>query len=125
LARHAGPSSGVPDPSDGAASSRGAASSDARGPSDADAVRLTARVFGVVQGVGFRYWTMGKAEELGLTGEVKNLADGSVALVAEGTQWKINELRTWLNSEHTPGRVERVEDSISAAEGNFRGFRAR
>ncbi|HEU4667733.1 MAG TPA: acylphosphatase [Arthrobacter sp.] len=95
------------------------------GPSDPDAVRLTARVFGVVQGVGFRYWTMGKAEELGLTGEVENLADGSVAVVAEGPQWKVNELRTWLNSEHTPGRVERVEDSISAAEGNFRGFRAR
>jgi acylphosphatase len=93
--------------------------------SDADAVRLTAHVFGVVQGVGFRFWTMGKAEELGLTGEVKNRDDGSVALVAEGPQWKINELRTWLNSDATPGRVERVEDSMSPAEGNFRGFNAR
>ena len=92
---------------------------------DAEAVRLTARVSGVVQGVGFRYWTMGKAEELGLTGEVKNLDDGSVALVAEGPQWKIHELRAWLNSDATPGRVERVEDSMSPAEGNFRGFRAR
>jgi acylphosphatase len=93
--------------------------------SDADAVRLTARVFGVVQGVGFRFWTAGKAEELGLTGEVKNLDDGSVALVAEGPQWKIHELREWLNSDGTPGRVERVEDAISAAEGSFRGFRTR
>ncbi|AUZ33749.1 acylphosphatase [Arthrobacter sp. PGP41] len=119
MARHAGPSSEVPDPSDGAPPSEGAASS------DAGAVRLTARVFGVVQGVGFRYWTRGQAEELGLIGEVKNLADGSVGLVAEGPQGKINELRTWLNSGRTPGRVERVEDSISAAEGGFRGFRAR
>lgn len=79
----------------------------------------------MVQGVGFRFRTMGKAEELGLAGEVKNLADGSVAVVAEGPQWKINELRTWLNSDRTPGRVERVEESISAAEGTFRGFRAR
>jgi acylphosphatase len=94
-------------------------------PSDADAVRLEARVFGVVQGVGFRFRTMGKAEELGLTGEVKNLDDGSVSVVAEGPQWEINELRAWLNSRHAPGRVERVEDSISAAEGGFRGFRAR
>ncbi|MDQ0870270.1 acylphosphatase [Arthrobacter sp. V1I9] len=93
--------------------------------SDAGAVRLTARVFGVVQGVGFRFWTAGKAEELGLTGEVKNLDDGSVSLVAEGPQWKIHELRSWLNSDATPGRVERVEDSMSPAEGNFRGFRAR
>lgn len=92
---------------------------------DAGTVRLTARVFGVVQGVGFRFWTAGKAEELGLTGEVKNLDDGSVSLVAEGPQWKIHELRSWLNSDATPGRVERVEDSMSPAEGNFRGFRAR
>jgi acylphosphatase len=104
---------------------REASSSDASDSSDADAVRLTARVFGVVQGVGFRYWTMGKAEELGLTGEVKNLDDGSVALVAEGPRWKIHELRAWLNSHETPGRVERVEDSMSPAEGSFRSFRAR
>jgi acylphosphatase len=82
-------------------------------------VRLTARVFGMVQGVGFRFWTMGKAEELGLSGEVKNLDDGSVALVVEGPQWKVHELREWLNSNRTPGQVERVEDSISEAEGNF------
>lgn len=125
MARHAGSSDEVPDPSDRAASSEGADSSDGAASSDADAVRLTARVFGVVQGVGFRYWTMGKAEELGLTGEVENLADGSVSLVAEGPQWKVNELRAWLSSERTPGRVERVEESISAAEGGFRGFRAR
>jgi acylphosphatase len=92
---------------------------------DAGPVRLTARVFGVVQGVGFRFWTMGKAEELGLTGEVKNLDDGSVALVAEGPQWKIHELREWLNSDAAPGRVDQVEDSMSPAEGNFRGFKAR
>lgn len=101
---------------------REASSSDAP---DTEAVRLTARVFGVVQGVGFRFWTMGKAEELGLTGEVKNLDDGSVALVAEGPQWKIHELRAWLNSDATPGRVERVEDSMSQADGSFRSFRAR
>ncbi|MDQ0675987.1 acylphosphatase [Pseudarthrobacter siccitolerans] len=110
MARHAGPSSGVPDSSD---------------ESDTGSVRLTARVFGVVQGVGFRFWTMGKAEELGLSGEVKNLDDGSVALVAEGPQWKVHELREWLNSNRTPGQVERVEDSISEAEGKFRGFNAR
>jgi acylphosphatase len=90
-----------------------------------DQVRLSARVFGVVQGVGFRFWTMGKAEELGLTGEVRNVDDGSVALIAEGPESQVRELLDWLNSDRTPGRVERVEDDISAAEGNFRSFRAR
>ena len=90
-----------------------------------DHIRLSARVTGVVQGVGFRFWTMGKAEELGLTGEVKNLDDGSVALVAEGPEAQVHGLLEWLNSGQTPGRVDRVEDAISGAEGNFRGFRAR
>ncbi|MDQ0679854.1 acylphosphatase [Arthrobacter pascens] len=88
-------------------------------------VRLSARVFGVVQGVGFRFWTMGKAEDLGLTGTVKNLDDGSVDVVAEGPRERIQDFLDWLNSDNTPGRVERVEDSLSAAEGTFRGFRAR
>ncbi|MDR7160608.1 acylphosphatase [Arthrobacter sp. BE255] len=94
-------------------------------PQDDGDIRLSARVFGVVQGVGFRFWTMGKAEELGLTGLVKNLDDGSVSVIAEGPQHRIQELLDWLNSDNTPGRVERVEDTLSAAEGAFRGFRAR
>jgi acylphosphatase len=90
-----------------------------------DAIRLDARVTGVVQGVGFRFWTMGKAEELGLTGEVKNLHDGSVSVVAEGPEAQVRELLEWLNSGRTPGRVEQVEAEMSPAEGSFRGFRAR
>ena len=92
---------------------------------DTGDVRLSARVFGVVQGVGFRFWTMGKAEELRLTGLVRNLDDGSVSVVAEGPQQQVQELLDWLRSEKAPGRVERVDESISAAEGSFRGFSAR
>lgn len=98
------------------------------GPSPADPsgqVRLNARVFGMVQGVGFRFWTMGKAEELGLTGEVRNVDDGSVAVVAEGPELRVRELLDWLNSDRTPGRVDRVEDEFTPAEGSFRSFRAR
>jgi acylphosphatase len=79
----------------------------------------------MVQGVGFRFRTMGKAEDLGLAGEVENLSDGSVAVVAEGPERQVRALLDWLNSPNTPGRVERVEDSFSAARGGFRGFRAR
>jgi acylphosphatase len=78
----------------------------------------------MVQAVGFRYWTMGQAEELGLSGEVKNLDDGSVSVVAEGPEPKVRQLLEWLNSGRTPGRVDNVEASMSAASGTFRGFRA-
>lgn len=89
-----------------------------------ETVRLDARVFGVVQGVGFRYWTMGTAEELGLSGEVSNLDDGSVSVIAEGAEPQVRKLLDWLNSDRTPGRVERVESGFSAAQGTFGGFRA-
>jgi acylphosphatase len=88
-------------------------------------IRLSARVFGVVQGVGFRFWTMGKADELALKGVVKNLNDGSVSIVAEGSEDQVQQLLDWLRSDNAPGRVERVEEAITEAEGSFRDFRAR
>ncbi|MET3141794.1 UNVERIFIED_ORG: acylphosphatase [Arthrobacter sp. UYEF2] len=88
-------------------------------------IRLSARVFGVVQGVGFRFWTMGKADELGLKGVVRNLDDGSVSIEAEGPEQQVHKLLDWLRSENAPGRVERVEEFISAADGSYRDFRAR
>ena len=117
MARHAGPP-----PAEGSTAPEGSSGADG---APSGQVRLDARVFGVVQGVGFRFWTMGKAEELGLTGEVKNLDDGSVALVAEGPETQVRELLDWLNSDRTPGRVERVQDSFSAAKGTFQRFTPR
>lgn len=94
-----------------------------RFPADSgEPVRLNARVSGVVQAVGFRYWTVRKAEELGLSGTVRNNTDGSVGIVAEGPQFVVLELRRWLRSPEAPGRVEDVEESVSAATGEFRGF---
>lgn len=107
MGRHAGPSPDEGTPSAGLQ----------------NAVRLEARVFGMVQGVGFRYWTMGKAEELGLSGQVKNLNDGSVSVTAEGPKQQVQELLDWLKSARTPGKVDRVDGAMSEAGGNFRGFR--
>ncbi|MGY2743506.1 acylphosphatase [Pseudarthrobacter sp. O4] len=85
-------------------------------------VRLTARVGGTVQAVGFRYWTVRKAEELGLTGSVRNNDDGSVGIVAEGPQMAVLEFRRWLRSPQAPGRVENVEEQISRDTGEFNNF---
>ena len=54
-------------------------------PPDDAAVRVTAWVTGRVQGVGFRWWTRARALELGLAGWARNLDDGRVEVVAEGT----------------------------------------
>jgi acylphosphatase len=85
-------------------------------------VRLTARAEGAVQAVGFRYWTVRKAEELGLTGTVRNNDDGSVGIVAEGPQPAVLEFRRWLRSPEAPGRVANVDERVSAATGEFKDF---
>jgi acylphosphatase len=49
-------------------------------------------VTGLVQGVGFRYFVIRNAQQLGLKGYVKNMYDGSVFTVAEGERGLIEEL---------------------------------
>ena len=52
-------------------------------------------VFGKVQGVGFRFYTKKKADELNLTGWVKNMRDGSVYIEAEGENLDIDTFIDW------------------------------
>ncbi|KUM34843.1 acylphosphatase [Arthrobacter sp. EpRS71] len=88
-----------------------------------ETLRLTARITGVVQGVGFRYWTARKADELGLKGTVRNSTDGSVELVAEGEIEGISRFTDWLHSSRAPGRVENVDFQTSQATEEFDDFR--
>lgn len=49
-------------------------------------------VSGMVQGVGFRYYTIRHAQRIGVTGYVMNLPDDRVLAVAEGESYQIEEL---------------------------------
>ena len=49
-----------------------------------EAVRLRAIVHGRVQGVNFRYYTRQQARQLGVTGCVRNLWDGTVEVWPKG-----------------------------------------
>ena len=56
--------------------------------------------YGRVQGVGFRYYAVQKANQLGLTGWVKNLYDGSVEMEVEGEEPLIDELIIFLQNPY-------------------------
>ena len=56
------------------------------------------RVFGRVQGVGFRYFALRQAELLGVTGFARNHPDGSVEVVAEGPEESLAALEEQLAS---------------------------
>jgi len=74
-----------------------------------DTARAVAVVHGMVQAVGFRWWTRSRAWDLGLTGSATNLADGSVEIVVEGSRSDCEQMLTQLRSGRTPGRVDRVD----------------
>jgi acylphosphatase len=85
--------------------------------------RLTARVIGRVQGVGYRWWVRGRAKELGLTGWVANHPDDrTVELVAEGLTAALDAFELLLWAGPSAAHVERVDASREAASGGFQGF---
>jgi acylphosphatase len=72
-------------------------------------VRIEATVHGMVQEVGFRYWTRRQAHGLGLVGTVGNRDDGTVHVIAEGEPDAIDRFVRWLHRGPSSSRVERVE----------------
>ena len=93
-------------------------------PGDGSA-RLTAWVRGRVQGVGFRWWTRAQALELGLVGSARNLEDGRVEVVAQGSRASCEQLLARLRGPGTPGRVNGVTERWSDAQANVTGFQVR
>lgn len=87
--------------------------------------RLHAIVHGMVQGVSFRYYTTKKAREIGLTGWVQNLADGTVEVTAEGTKNQLQLLEKWLLHGPPSARVEEVYIEWEDATGEFSEFRTK
>jgi acylphosphatase len=67
------------------------------------------RVTGRVQGVGFRWWTRSLATRLGLSGSVRNLDDGSVAVQAQGEEGQLRALEAQLADGPPGARVTVVE----------------
>ncbi len=79
-------------------------------------------IHGLVQGVMFRAGTQATAQRLGLTGCVRNLADGRVELIACGEPATLDALERWLWQGPPNARVAGVESSEVPAQ-EFRGFR--
>jgi acylphosphatase len=90
----------------------------------ADGVCAHFRVRGLVQGVFFRASTEQTALRLGLTGWVRNCANGDVELVACGTPRQLDALEQWLWQGPPAARVEVVERSAAPPEA-FPGFSVR
>jgi acylphosphatase len=79
---------------------------------------------GRVQGVGFRHFTRKTAEQLGVTGWVKNLPDGGVLAVVQGTPSQVNAMIARLKEGPRYANVISV-DITPVETQEFSGFEVR
>jgi acylphosphatase len=87
---------------------------------------LRARRFvvrGRVQGVGFRWFVEREAHMLGVSGWVRNNADGSVEVLAMGTREQLSGLRSRLQQGPRAARVDAVEEKEAQPVAGLKSFR--
>lgn len=84
--------------------------------------RIEATIFGRVQVVLFRDFTKRQAEKLGVVGFVENKSDGTVHVVAEGEEEKLQALIEKLRRGPVAARVDDVDVEWGEARGEFEGF---
>ena len=84
--------------------------------------RLHGVIKGDVQGVGFRFFLIRRAQALGLTGWVTNRDDGVVEFVAEGRRQDLEQLERAAREGPRPASVTGVEVNWSEATGDLSRF---
>ncbi|OGD88183.1 hypothetical protein A2870_02530 [Candidatus Curtissbacteria bacterium RIFCSPHIGHO2_01_FULL_41_11] len=83
---------------------------------------VSIRVFGSVQGVFFRRSAKEEADKLGVTGWVRNKADGSVEVLAVGEGDKLEDFLKWCKKGPPLAKVENVEVDWSHTDADFAKF---
>ena len=87
--------------------------------------RIHVWVSGVVQGVGFRYFTIREARKLGVSGWVKNTYDGKVEIIVEGEEWQLQELIEKVKIGPSHSSVSGVQVEKEEYKNEFTGFEVR
>ena len=87
--------------------------------------RVQIVVSGRVQGVSFRAYAVQEARALGLTGYVRNLANGDVEIVAEGDETALNRLCEWARKGPPAARVTQASVEWLEPAATFTGFEIR
>ncbi|RKZ30338.1 acylphosphatase [bacterium] len=87
--------------------------------------RYRAKIYGVVQGVGFRWFVQREARKKGIKGYVKNLGDGSVEVCAQGEPKNIQNFIDILKEGPPMSIVSKVEIEQIEPTDEFKDFEIR
>jgi acylphosphatase len=92
---------------------------------NSDLISVKVVVYGYVQGVFFRAFVSHWADELGLSGYVRNLPSGAVEVVAEGEKKQLEKLISQLKVGPPSAKVEKLVTNWSGYSGSYSGFSVR
>ncbi len=81
-----------------------------------------AKISGVVQGVGFRYWVLREAFKHRIHGWVRNAPDGSVEVYAEGADSDIEQFEKLLPKGSPASHVKQVLIDYTTYKGTYEEF---
>ena len=84
--------------------------------------RICVLYSGRVQGVGFRYTVRSVASGFDVTGAVRNLTDGRVEMLAEGTGDELQEFVKAIRESGMDHFIQNEDVSWGEAKNEFRGF---
>ena len=84
--------------------------------------QLKLKIYGRVQGVNFRWDVQKLANELGVAGWVRNAEDGTVEIVAEGTEKVLQKLLDSCYNINKYAKVDNIKVSWQEATGVFSNF---
>ena len=87
---------------------------------------IVARKFiisGLVQGVGYRFFTQRAAARHQVRGYVKNLADGRVEALAQGSEKSVENFKHNLTAGPSFSNVEHIEEIVIEPSGWYSSFR--
>lgn len=82
-------------------------------------MKLTIKIYGRVQGVGFRYEAQEIAQKLNLVGFARNEKDGSVYVEAYGPQENLLEFLKWCRIGPTFAKVKNIKYDFCDEDNNL------
>ena len=83
---------------------------------------IRASISGRVQGVGYRFTARRMAAQLGVTGWARNAADGSVEVLAQGSEESLTEFRRFLERGPAGAVVRSVDVTDAEVDETLSGF---
>ena len=83
---------------------------------------LIIRITGDVQGVSYRYHARSEAAKLGLAGWARNENDGTVSILVQGEEPKVDEYVEWTREGSPMATVEEVEVTDTEVDERLKGF---